>query len=45
MLIIMKNGTLDLEQTAAVFADPVAYLADLGIEAVVVSATSMAAAA
>lgn len=41
----MTNETMNAERTAAVFADPVEYLADLGIDAVLVSATNLAAAA
>lgn len=45
MLNIMTKETMNAEQTAAVFADPVGYLADLGIDAVLISATNLAAAA
>jgi hypothetical protein len=41
----MDDQTLTPDLTEAVFADPVTYLAGLGIDAVVVSTSTLAAAA
>jgi hypothetical protein len=45
MLSTMTNQSMTRQQTAEVFADPVAYLADLGLAAVLVSVTTLAEAA